>query len=164
VTTLNTWQTNWINRVNVHYDIIKNLAFDINYMRTDIVDTWNNNLRNTPKHKFSLIVQYNMPKRFTLWVRNYWQSETQWWNDAKLWTEPAVDGSSLYYTLPSIYTWDIGLGKKLFKEYLNMNLSVRNLFNANERYTQLGAQFDFRVVASISANIDGLFAKGAPKP
>lgn len=155
-------QLNWMNRFNFHYDIVKNLVFDINYMRTTILETSNNNLQQIPKHKFTLTVQYEFPKRFTLWTRNYWQSETKWWN------EPAIYNwrytGDFYRTLPAIYTWDIGISKKLYKDHLNLNISARNVFNSNERYYPMGAQFDTRFTASITANIDGLFASRPSKP
>lgn len=157
-----TTQLNWINRVNVHYDIVKNMVVDVNYMRTGMVDSWNDNLQNTPKHKFSLTLQYDLPKRFSLWTRNYWQSETKWWNEPSFFnSNPTGD---LYYTLPSTYTWDLGINKKLLKEYLIVNLSARNLFNGNEQYLPIGSQFDTRFSASITANIDGIFASRAAKP
>jgi hypothetical protein len=162
LTTTDSRQLNWMNRFNFHYDIVKNLVFDINYMRTTILETSNNNLQQIPKHKFTLTVQYEFPKRFTLWTRNYWQSETKWWN------EPAIYNwrytGDFYRTLPAIYTWDAGISKKLYKDYLNVNISARNLFNNNERYFPMGAQFDTRFTASISANIDGLFASRPSKP
>lgn len=161
-TNLKTTQFNWINRFNFHYDIIKNLIFDINYMRTGVIETSNKNLRPIPKHKFTLTLQYDLPKRYILWTRNYWQSETQWWNEAALFNYSLLENT--YYTLPSIYTWDLGVSKKLYKDHLNLNISARNLFNSNERYHPVGSQFDVRFTASISANIDGLFASRPSKP
>lgn len=119
------YQFNWINRLNIRYDIIKNVAFDLNYMHTGIVNSWNETLRPIPKHKFTLIVQYELPKRFTLWSRNYIQSKTEWY---------ASDGYylngeyTLFHTDPPFYTWDIGVSKKLFKEYLKLNFTLRSSF------------------------------------
>lgn len=161
-TNLNAHQFNWINRFNFHYDIVKNLVFDINYMRTSVLESSNSNLLQIPKHKFTFILQYEFPKWFTVWTRNYWQSETKWWNEAALFNYSFLGNS--YYTLPAIYTWDIGISKKLYKDHLNLNISARNLFNSTERYYPVGAQFDTRFTASISTNIDGLFASRATKP
>lgn len=155
------YQLNWINRVNVHYDILKNMVMDINYLHTGIVSTWDDNLQNVPKHKFTLTMQYDLPKRFSLWTRNYWQSETKWFNYAGY---NQFNPTDLYYTLPSIYTWDLGISKKLYKDYFNLNVSARNLFNSSERYYPLGPQFDIRFSASITANIDGIFASRVAKP
>jgi hypothetical protein len=154
-----TYDLNWINRVNIHYDIVKNLVFDINYMHTRSLNTWNENIQNIPKYKFTFILQYNFPKLFTLWSRNYWQSKTTFWN-----YQPHQNSQSLYTNLPQFLTWDIGISKKLFKEYLLFNLSARNIFNTREQYYPTGSQLDIRFSASIAANIEGLFAKGNPKP
>jgi hypothetical protein len=154
-------QFNWINRVNVHYDIIKNLVLDVNYMHTRIISTWDDQLFNVPKHKFTLTLQYDLPKRYSLWTRHYWQSETHWSTNA---FGSSYYGSNSYQFLPAIYTSDLGISKKLFKEYLNLNISARNLFNSNERYHPIAQQFDLRYSASITANIDGLFASRAAKP
>ncbi|MES2559728.1 MAG: TonB-dependent receptor plug domain-containing protein [Bacteroidota bacterium] len=156
-----THQFNWINRVNLHYDILKNMVMDINYMRTEMINSWDANLQDMPKHKFTVTMQYDLPKRYSLWTRNYWQSETKWYNYTRYFQSNPYD---LYITLPSIYTWDLGISKKLYKDYLNLNITARNLFNSNERYHPIGAQFDIRFSASITANIDGLFASRAAKP
>lgn len=156
-----TTQLNWMNRVNVHYDILKNMVVDINYMRTGVINSWNDNLQNIPRHKFTLTLQYDLPKRYSLWTRNYWQSETKWYTYEGF---HSLADNTLYVTLPGIYTWDLGISKKLYKDYLNLNVSARNLFNSNERYYPIGAQFDIRFSVSITANIDGIFASRAAKP
>jgi hypothetical protein len=156
-----TYNLNWINRFNIHYDIVKNLTFDINYLNTRSLNTWNENLQNIPKHKFTFTLKYDLPKRFTLWSRNYLQSETKFWNYPGL-VDPYTN--QLYATVPYIFTWDLGISKKLFKDYLYFNFSVRNLLNTNERYYPTGAQLGTRFTASITANIDGLFAKGTTNP
>ncbi|MES2779293.1 MAG: hypothetical protein V4651_05280, partial [Bacteroidota bacterium] len=156
------YQLNWINRINLHYDIVKNLVLDVNYMRTGLISSWDVNLLNVPMHKFTLTLQYDLPKRYSLWIRNYWQSETKWSTNS--FGYGFTSTSNLYQPLPAIYTWDLGISKKLYKDFLNLNFSARNLFNSTERYNPNGAQFDIRFSASITANIDGLFASRAAKP
>jgi hypothetical protein len=150
-------RTNWINRFNIHYDIVKNLVVDFNYMHTGIVERAADELRSIPKHKLSMVVQYEFPKKFTVWTRLYRQSSTKWNNYNTTTTE-------LYSDLPSFFSCDLGLTKRLFRDYLGLNLTIRNLFNAQEVYYPYGAEFNTRFNVSISANIAGLFASGAAKP
>lgn len=150
---------NWMNRFNIHYDIIKNLVFDVNYMRTGIVDRSVENIRTVPKHKITFTIQYELPKRITIWTRGYWQSETSWLITN---LRPATD--PYYITLNSFYTMDLGISKKLLKEYLNLNISIRNIFNSRQQYYPAAAQFDTRFTIGLTANIEGLFASRTPKP
>jgi hypothetical protein len=158
-TSYNASYTNWVNRFNIHYDIIKNLVFDFNYMRTGIVDRSIANIRTVPKHKLSFIIQYDFSKRLALWVRGYRQSETSWFSYG--FNPPAVP---YYEKLPGFYTMDAGISKKLLKEYLNVNLSVRNIFNSRQQYALIGSQFDTRFTIGISANVDRVFASRGSKP
>ncbi len=156
---VSTYQLNWINRFNIHYDIIKNVVFDINYMHTRRLNSWDDNLQNIPKHKFTFTLQYDLPKRFTLWSRNYMQSKTQWFTDY------GNSSAGLYYTQPTQFGWDIGLNKKLFKEYLNINLAARNVLQKDIYYSSSG-MFEFLggIFISITANINGIGETKTPKP
>jgi hypothetical protein len=165
-----TYQFNWINRFNIHYDIVKNLVFDINYLNTRVLNSWDENLQTIPRHKFTLTLQYEFPKRFTLWTRHYAQSQTQNWNfdhynDFNYQTSQ-YDG--LYYPSLASYSFDIGLSKKLWKDYLNLNMSMNNMFTRkfayDNTYDKKTSNKYYQLRISIAANIDGLFAKGNTKP
>lgn len=146
-----TYQTHWVNRVNFHYDIIKNMVFDFNYMLTGQLKTWNDELQTIPKHKFTFVLQFNLPKRFTVWSRNSIQSQTTWLNPYAFYTFDQV------MSYPSQFGWELGLNKKLFKEYLNINLSSRNIFPKADGYQGF-------LYLSISANIGGLGNKTTTQP
>jgi hypothetical protein len=148
-----TYQFNWVNRINIHYDIIKNLVFDINYMNTSILNTWDDNLRPIPKHKFTFLLQYDLPKKFTIWSRNYLQSQTQFLSyDAGY----SLSTTKPYYSRPLTFTWEIGLSKKLLKDHINLNLTARNLLTTNNDYYSTSMPFYTGLFISITANIDGL--------
>jgi hypothetical protein len=159
-----THQLSWINRINIHYDIVKNLVFDINYLHTHIVNTWNENIYTIPKHKVTLTLQYDLPKRFTVWTRHYLQSQTAYWNIGNYSPESLSD---VYYTAPLFYSFDLGLSKKLWKDYLNLNITARNILSKNREdhmYYSSVHNYQSSLNLSVTANIDGLFAKGNPKP
>ncbi len=156
-----TYQLNWVNRFNFHYDLLKNLVVDVNYMNTRIVNTWNENLRNIPKHKFTFILQYDLPKRFTFWSRNYIQSKTE-----------LIPGSipqdylgypEIYFHTPTQFGWEIGFSKKLFKEYLHLNLTARNLLAKEVYYNPDQLHYSGRLFMSIVFNINGIGGSKAPK-
>ncbi len=157
-----TYQLNWVNRINFHYDIVKNLVFDINYMNTRMVNTWDENLRNIPKHKFTFVLQYDLPKRFTLWSRNYIQSKTQWFNAPGYYN--MYKGTELYYTLPPRLGWEMGMSKKLFKEYIHLNITARNLFAKGVNYNPDQLHYNGRLFVSIIFNINGIGGSKTPKP
>lgn len=157
-----TYQFNWINRFNIHYDIIKNTLLDINYLNTQIVNSWDENLRNIPKHKFTLIVKYDFKHKFTLWSRNYLQSKTVWL-DPHMNSEP--EGPVLYSTNPMLFSWELGLSKKLLKDHVNINLTTRNFFGKSLNYYSSGNNnYQGMVSISITANIDGIGKPKGPNP
>lgn len=152
-------QTRWLNRLNVHYDMLKNTLFDINYLYTSVLnDEWSDQ-NNIPKHRFSFVLEQTLPSRFTIWARYYYQSSTNWINPALL-TQPGNTTSQpLYQQLASIHTIDMGVTKKLLKDYMILNLSLRNMLNTSERYQVNGAAFYMRLFVSVRINIDGVFVK-----
>jgi hypothetical protein len=95
------------------------------------------------------VLQYDLKKRFTLWSRNYLQSKTQFIN--------YDEGYSLSSTkLPVLFSWDIGLSKKLWKDYIHLNLTARNIVISNKNYFNNSIPFSTSIFVSISANIDGI--------
>jgi hypothetical protein len=65
----------------------------------------------------------------------------------------------LYKQLASCHSFDVGITKKLLKDYMIANLSLRNSFNQSEQYQVNGAAFYMRLFLSVRINIDGLFLK-----
>jgi outer membrane receptor for ferrienterochelin and colicin len=112
---------------------------------------------NIPKHRWSFIVNYSLPKRFNLWSRVYYQSSTRWINfQGAAFT---FDNETIkYVNVSNMFNLDVGVSKKIAKDYLNLNLSVRNLLNTAQKYHTIGAQFDLTFFVGVSGNISA-FAK-----
>lgn len=153
----------WLNRLNVHYNMLKNTRFDFNYMRIGIFSD-EPSQNSIPKNRVSFIVTQTMPSRFYLWARYYHQSSTYWVNPDFITTSSTTQIENQYVRTKAMHTFDAGITKKLLKEYLVANLSVRNILNTTERYQAMGATFYMRLFISINLNIDGIFAKGSSKP
>ncbi|MES2780351.1 MAG: hypothetical protein V4651_10690, partial [Bacteroidota bacterium] len=152
-------QTRWVNRLNVHYDMLKNTRFDINYLITSVLnDKWDGQ-NSIPKHRFSFVLIQSLPSRFNIWARYYYQSSTDWINPSILIQPGNTVNVDLYKQLASVHTIDLGLTKKLLKDYLILNLSLRNMLNTPEQYQVNGAMFYMRLLVSLRINIDGAFAK-----
>lgn len=167
-----TSQQYWANRINIHYDMLKNIQFDVNYLLNSVIKTSGTTPDNIPKHRLSLTLNYTLPARLSVWTRYYYQSQTEWiksdYNQFTYPVDPAlaqftrpVDASTPYATLSSTNSFDIGLTKKLLKDYAQLNLSIRNVFNGSEQYQVFGAQYDLRIFISALFTIDGIFAKGS---
>lgn len=152
-------QTRWVNRLNVHYDMLKNTLFDINYLNTSVLnDEWSGQ-NSIPKHRFSFVLVQSLPARLNVWARYYYQSSTYWINPALMIQPGNTTSQELYMQLSSIHTIDMGITKKLLKDYMIINLSLRNILNTQEQYQANGAAFYMRLFLSMKINIDGLFAK-----
>ncbi len=145
----------WTNRLTIHYDMLKNMGVDFNYLRNQLINGSETSPNTIPKHKITVCVNYALPARLSIWTRYYYQSKTQWIQPYFNQFYSPIDDKIPYSTLPSINGFDIGLTKKLFKDYLLLNLSVRNVFNNFEQYQSFGAQYDLRIFMSASLNIDG---------
>jgi hypothetical protein len=147
----------WVNRFNFHYDLLRNLIVDLNYMHNRILINEEEGMLNIPKHRWSFIVNYSLPKRFNLWSRVYYQSSTRWINfQGAAFT---FDNETIkYVNVSNMFNLDVGVSKKIAKDYLNLNLSVRNLLNTAQKYHTIGAQFDLTFFVGVSGNISA-FAK-----
>jgi hypothetical protein len=156
-------QTRWLNRINVHYNMLKSTRFDMNYMRISVLNGVEEE-NSLPKNRLSLVVTQTLPSRFYVWVRYYHQSSTYWINPDYVISPASAVVESQFVKVDRMHTMDAGITKKLFKEYLVANVSVRNIFNATERYQAMGATFYMRLFVSLNLNIDGAFAKSAAKP
>ena len=148
-----TIQTCWINRVNLHYDMQRNTKVDINYLRNGLLFDKSDLYHAVPKHKITATITQTLPSRFYVWARYYYQSPTQFINPYILIQNNYFGAMDAYIKLNSLYTFDVGVTKKLMKEYLITNLTVRNIFNTYERYQANGAGFNLRLFLSVRINI-----------
>lgn len=150
--------TNWIMRFNLHYDVLRHLFMDFNYLRTS---QWAGDaamISGIPKHKTTMVLNYQLPGNFNVWSRFYYQSATQW----------SDIFSHIYMPNPvwmeSLFICDLGVNRSLFKNRLNMNFTVNNLFNSAEQYYPYGVTRGPRAQMSIAWNLDQLFGSAAAKP
>ncbi len=157
-------QTRWVNRLNVHYDMLKNTRFDVNYLRTNVFGNEWVGQNSIPRHRFSFILLQTLPARLNIWVRYYYQSSSFWINPVLMSPQANTGSQPLYTQLSSLHTVDLGVTKRLFKNYLVTSLSLRNVLNGSEQYQVNGAVFYMSLFLSVRVNIDGLFANGDANP
>lgn len=146
-------QVYWLNRINIHYNIHKGTQLDINYLLMNRVDNESELKTSIPKHKFSIVLNHAMRSRFVFWSRYYYQSKIEYINPDFINEESAVGVFNPYVTVGSLHLVDVGLTKKLIKDYIITNLTIRNAFNTPENYQTNGAQFYFRLFLSLRINI-----------
>ncbi len=147
--------SNLINRFNLHSRILRKIVLDFNYLLTLQVSGDRELMLAIPKSKTTLLVSYQLPERFHIWCRLYYQSATIW-PDLKLNELSTAQAGEL--KLPSLFVLDAGVSKKLLKDCLNLNVTLRNLLNGTEKYHPLGAQFDLRLLVSASWNVNPVYA------
>jgi hypothetical protein len=156
-------QTRWVNRLNIHYDMLKNTLFDLNYLQTAVLtDEWKNN--NISRHRFSFVITQTLPMRFYIWARYYYQSSTYWVNPAYVINRSSITPENMFVRIAPMHTFDVGITKKLLKEYLVTNISIRNVLNTTERYQALGATFYMRIFISIKININAFGKANTSSP
>lgn len=145
-------QTRWVNRINFHYDMFRGTRIDINYLFINLLTDKSDLNYTIPKHKFTLVISQTLPSRFYLWARFYYQSRTTSSSPAFI-NQSSANILFPYGPLNQIRTLDLGVTKKLLKEYAIVNLSVRNIFNSVEQYQSNGAAFSLRLFLSLRINI-----------
>ncbi|MFA6259911.1 MAG: TonB-dependent receptor plug domain-containing protein [Bacteroidia bacterium] len=150
--------TNWIMRFNLHYDVLRNLFMDFNYLRTSQWAGDEAMISGIPKHKTTLVLNYQLPGNFNVWSRFYYQSATQWSHlFSHIYMQNPISMDSRLIT-------DLGLNKSLFKNRMNLNLTINNLFNTTEQYYPYGVTRGPRAQLSLAWNIDQLFVSASAKP
>jgi hypothetical protein len=143
----------WLNRINIHYNLLKGTQLDINYLLMNRFGNTSALMTSIPRHKFSIVLNHAMRSRFVFWSRYYYQSKVQFINPNFINEESAMGTINPYATIGSLHLVDVGLTKKLMKDYLITSLTIRNAFNSPEKYQTNGAQFYLRLFLSLRINI-----------
>lgn len=146
-------QTVWTNRLNLHYNMSKGLEVSLNYLHNRLINGQTDINQSFPTHKFTAVLSKTLPARFYLFTRYYYQSATTFINPYIAQQAGLNNITSQYTQINSMHLLDAGVTKKLLKEYLILNLSIRNLLNTNEVYQANGASFNLRLFLSVKINI-----------
>ncbi|MCE2786831.1 MAG: hypothetical protein LW692_02535 [Sphingobacteriales bacterium] len=144
--------SNLINRINLYYNVVDNVVMYLNYMRTGNITGDEMLALSIPKNKLSLILESNLPKQLKVWNRWYYQSETQWMR-----TTPA--GDAIMQKMPKLFLCDVGVSKSVFKNKLQLNATLRNVFNQDEIYHPAGANIGLRMFVSAVFQLEGIQPK-----
>lgn len=150
--------THWVMRFNLHYDVLRNLFMDFNYLRTS---QWAGDaamISGIPKHKTTVIFNYQMPWNLHIWSRFYYQSETRW-NHL-----PDYINRNTSVIMDARFISDIGVNRSFSNNRLNLNFTVNNVFNTAEQYYPYGVTRGPRIQVSVAWNLDQLFGSAVAKP
>lgn len=136
---------------NIHYDVLSNFWFDLDYYSAN--NTSNQKelqdvLSTEAKRKFILSSYYKLPARFDIATRTQALSKTAWQN--------YNNGTLQTVNIPAVFTTDISINKKLWGERININATLRNVFNQKEWYHPLGANFATRFMVTAQIKFDQL--------
>jgi hypothetical protein len=137
--------------VNLHYDVLANFWFDIDYYSAN--NTSNQKdlqsvLSNEAKRKLLFSMYYKLPARFDFAMRTQAISKTAWQN--------YDNGALQIVNIPSNFTTDVSINKKMWGERININATLRNIFNQKEWYHPLGASFSTRFMVTAQIKFDQL--------
>ncbi len=125
---------NWVNRFNLHYDVLSNMFVDFNYLYTSQMKGDEIFMSTIPKHKTTFIINYKLPKQFHLWNRFFYQSATTNWNGYNY-----NDGNITYpATYASQFLWDLGFSRSFWDNALQINLTGRNILDNENPYGDFG--------------------------
>ncbi|MCU0422507.1 MAG: hypothetical protein MUC81_06810 [Bacteroidia bacterium] len=135
----NTYSFVW--GTNIHYDVIRNFWIDIDYFRQKHYSNTNRIeelAEQMPINKLLITANIKLPERFEISLRSSAQSAARW-------TYYLPSSGLRSEKLPAVFTADLAINKKLWKEKLNINLNLRNLWFAQEQYHPIGADLLPRV-------------------
>jgi hypothetical protein len=130
---------------------LANFWFDLDYYSAN--NTSNQKdlqtvLSNEAKRKLLLSMYYKLPARFDVAIRTQALSKTAWQN---------YDNGTLQMVhIPSNFTTDLSINKKMWGERININATLRNIFNQKEWYHPLGANFATRFMVTAQIKFDQL--------
>ena len=121
----------------------------LRYPTTD--DVFYQAWRNQPWHRFTYSVRYVPLPRLSLFARLRYRSATEWTGFFR--AAAASDG--LYEAqLPDYLLLDFSVQKKLWREHINLNLSLSNFLNEPYRLHPAGAITDMVFTARILVNVN----------
>ena len=137
--------------LNIHYDVLTNFWFELDYYSAN--NTSNQKelqtvLSNEAKRKLLLSMYYKLPARFDVAMRTQALSKTAWQN--------YYNGALQMVNIPSNFTTDVSINKKMWGERMNINATLRNIFNQKEWYHPLGASFSARFMVTAQIKFDQL--------
>lgn len=143
---------------NLHYDVFNNFWFDIDYFSSN--DKSGNKdlqqvLNSDARRKIMASIYFKLPARIDIGLRSQAVSKTQWnYFDAS--------GNLTYQNMPATYTTDLALNKKLWGDRIQLNTTIRNIFNQAEQLQPIGADFRMRFYITLIAKFEDLL-KYIPK-
>lgn len=107
--------------------------------------------RNQPWHRVTYSLRYVPLPRLSLFARLQYRSETEWTGFLQ-----AADASDGLYEaqLPDYLLLDFSVQKKLWRDHIDLNLSLRNFLNEPYRLHPAGAITDMVFTARILVNVN----------
>lgn len=137
---------------NIHYDVFNNFWFDIDYYSANdrsASKDMQQLLNSDARRKLAISFYLKLPARIDIGVRSQTISKSTW-------VYFDENGNQASMTIPSVFTTDFSFNKKLWGEHVQVNATIRNLFNQPEQYHPLGADFQMRFFVSAIVKFENL--------
>ncbi len=140
---------------NIHYNVLSNFWVDLDYYSANAQSGkrfLNHVLDREAKRKCIITAGVKLPKKFELGIRTSATSSTSF---AML----NENGELFYQKMPAMYFTDVSVSRNLWADYLQVNASVKNIFNQNTQYLPFSANYNIRYVITAYLKFDRLFKK-----
>ncbi len=106
--------------------------------------------RSLPVHRFSMLLNYQLPERFNACLRTAYQGAATF---DLITPGRSIESKNPHKLINGFLVCDLSISKRAIHDILSLNLTVRNIFNGLERYHSIGAQFDLRMFFGITVNL-----------
>ncbi|MDP1725965.1 MAG: hypothetical protein Q8M15_04220 [Bacteroidota bacterium] len=106
--------------------------------------------RSLPVHRFSMLLNYQLPERFNACLRTAYQGAATF---DVITPGRSIESKNPHKLIKGFLVCDLSISKRAVHDILSLNLTIRNIFNGLERYHSIGAQFDLRMFFGITVNL-----------
>jgi hypothetical protein len=157
---------NWINRFNLHYDVLKSTMLDFNYLNIRSVNA-NGPLVGIPRNRFSTQLTFDVTKLASFWIRHMYQTSTKWYAQREV-TDANSFIQNPFETVASMHTFHIAWVQQLWKKRLHASINYRNAITngvwGREQYLPIDNHMNFRLFASLQLYLQPPVGKATAKP
>lgn len=137
---------------NLHYDVFNSFWFDIDYFSANDKSSDHNLqqvLNMDARRKIMGSIYFKLPARIDIGLRTQAVSRTSWnYYDAA--------GILVSQNMPATYTTDLAFNKKFWGDHIQLNTTIRNIFNQHEQLQPLGADFQMRFYITLVVKFEDL--------
>lgn len=156
----------WVNRFNIHYDVLRNVMLDFNYLNIRMLNSNHPDI-GMPRNRFTTQFTIDLSKNTSVWIRHLYQSAIRWVDFRDI--SNATDFlSNPYVEVGNMHVFHVALNQQLWKKRANISINYRNAISngvwGREQYLPVDNHMNFRIFASLQLYLHPQVGKPAAKP